>query len=225
VSALEDRPADSTRLHILEAAARQFATSPYSQVNLDDILATAKVTKGALYFHFRSKQALATAVVEHRSEQSRLEFEGVMARGLSGIEAMVDVTYMIAMADIGDELGRAGLNLLESVGRFDGLQTKVVDSWITGYAELARRAIAEGDIVDGSDPEQVARLVVSTYLGLRQTSNLDHPKTFIGDLESALLLVLPGFANHDRLGYLAGSIRRRSALAVRNAVPIRANNL
>jgi hypothetical protein len=63
------------------------------------------------------------------------------------------------------------------------------------------------------------------YLGLRQTSNLDEPESFIRDLESLWMLVLPGFANPEKLGYFAGFIQRRSALAVKNAVPLRANNL
>jgi len=33
--------------------------------------------------------------------------------------------------------------------------------------------IAEGDILDECDPQDVARLQVSTYTGLRQTSDLD----------------------------------------------------
>jgi TetR/AcrR family transcriptional regulator, transcriptional repressor for nem operon len=220
-----DRRSDTTRLQILRAAAHQFATRPYSQVNLDDILASADVTKGALYFHFRSKHAMATAIVEYRAEQGRAAFDELASHGLSGLETMIDVAYTIAIADIGEDVARAGLNLLESIGRFDGLQAKVLDSWVTGFAAMTRAAIAEGDIVDGSDPEQVARLLVSTYLGLRQTSNLDEPESYIGDLESAWLLILPGFANPDRLAYLAGSIRRRSALAIKNAVPLRANNL
>jgi AcrR family transcriptional regulator len=220
-----DRRADATRLQILQAAANQFATRPYSQVNLDDILASADVTKGALYFHFRSKHALATAIVEHRSEQGRVALGQLSTNGLCGLEAMIDLAYMIAVSDIGEEIARAGLNLLESIGRFDGLQTKVLDSWVTAFAAMSRRAIAEGDVVDGSDPEQVARLLVSMYLGLRHASNLDEPETYIGDLESAWLLVLPGFTNPEKLAYFAGFIRRRSALAIKNAVPLRANNL
>jgi TetR/AcrR family transcriptional repressor of nem operon len=220
-----DRRSDTTRLQILRAAAHQFATRPYSQVNLDDILVSADVTKGALYFHFRSKHAMATAIVEYRAEQGRAAFDELAPHGLTGLETMIDVAYMIAIADIGEEVARAGLNLLESIGRFDGLQTKVLDRWVTVFAAMTRDAIAEGDIVDGSDPEHVARLLVSMYLGLRQTSNLDEPESFIGDLESAWLLILPSFANPDRLGYLAGFIRRRSALAIKNAVPLQANNL
>jgi hypothetical protein len=90
---------------------------------------------------------------------------------------------------------------------------------------LTRRAIGEGDVVEHVDPEHTARLLVSMYLGLRQTSNLDEPESFIRDLESLWMLVLPGFANPEKLGYFAGFIRRRSALAVKNAVPLRANNL
>jgi TetR/AcrR family transcriptional repressor of nem operon len=220
-----DRRADATRRQILRAAAHQFATRPYSQVNLDDILSSADVTKGALYFHFRSKDALASALIEHRAEQGRTEFQQLSTRGLSGLETMIDVAYLIAVSDIGEADARAGLNLLESIGRFDGLQAKLLDAWVIGFAAMTRRAIAEGDVVDGIDPEHAARLLVSMYLGLRQTSNLDEPETYIGDLESAWMLVLPGFANPERLAYFAGFIRRRSALAIKNAVPLRANNL
>ena len=142
--------ADITRLQILQAAAHQFATQPYSQVNLDDILATADVTKGALYFHFRSKHALATAVIEHRAVVALSAFEQILAHGLPGLETMIDVTYMVAVSDIGDQMARAGFNLLESIGRFDGLQAKVLDAWATNFAAMTRRAISEGDILDGA---------------------------------------------------------------------------
>jgi TetR/AcrR family transcriptional regulator, transcriptional repressor for nem operon len=220
-----DRRGDATRLQILNAAAHEFATRPYSQVNLDDILAIADVTKGALYFHFRSKHALAIAVIEHRGERGWATVEQLGNSGLSGLENTIDVAYVIAVSDIGEADARAGLNLLEAVGRFDGLQAKVLDLWVNGFAALIRRAIDEGDVVDRVDPEHAARLLVSMYLGLRQTSNLDEPESFIRDLESLWMLVLPGFANPERLGYFAGFIRRRSALAVRNAVPLRADNL
>ena len=62
-----DRRADTTRLQILRAASHQFAHKAYSLVSLDDILADAEVTKGAMYFHFRSKYALASAIIEHRA--------------------------------------------------------------------------------------------------------------------------------------------------------------
>ena len=45
-------------------------SAAYHQVGLDDVLAEAELTKGAMYFHFRSKHALALAVVEDQATQA-----------------------------------------------------------------------------------------------------------------------------------------------------------
>jgi TetR/AcrR family transcriptional regulator, transcriptional repressor for nem operon len=215
----------SVRLDIITAAAREFAKKPYSLVNLDDILAHADVKKSAMYAHFRSKHALATAIIEHRALLARSTFDDLKTPSSPALETLIAATYSIAVADISDDLARAGLNLLESVGRFDGFQSTLVEAWIAGFARLTRLAIEEGDVLETSDPSAVGRTVVSMYLGLRQTSRPDEPKTFIGDLESAWLLTLPGFANPRRMDYLSGFIRRRSALAIRNTAPPGDGNL
>ena len=220
-----DKKASSTRLEIILAAAHEFAVKPYSSVNLDDILAHADVTKGAMYTHFRSKSALAKAIVEHRAELVRASLDEMETPSSSALETLIDVCYLIATADIGEDMARAALNLLESIGRFDGFQANVVDTWVSRFADRIRQAIAEGDVRNTSDPVAVGRLIVSMYLGLRQTSNLDQPKTMIVDLEAAWLVVLPGFVDPHRLDYLRGFIRRRSALAIGNTAPLVNGNL
>jgi len=220
-----DRRPDTTRLQILRAASRQFAHRPYSLVSLDDILADAEVTKGAMYFHFRSKFALATAIVEHSAELGRMAVKELLARGLSGLEALIDISVLIAGMDISDENTRAGLNLLESIGRTDAFQAGVLEAWVAGFAEISRRAIAEGDIDNSRDPVGIARLLVSMYLGIRQTSDLDDPQRLLSDLESAWTLVLPGISNPDRVGYLTQFVRRRTALAIKKAKPLTPNGL
>lgn len=219
-----DRRSDSTRLQILRAASRLFARSPYDRVSLDDILADTAVTKGAMYFHFRSKHALAAAIVELRIEEARKAVEEVLASRLSGLETLIDLSYRIAVDDIGNEVARAGLNLLESIGRTDGLQSAVMGKWVAGFARVVERAVAEGDIRDRGDAEVIGRLLVSMYMGLRQTSDLDDPERFLRDLESAWLLLLPGLTTQDRIAYLAEFIKRRTILAVRRqqtAMPLR----
>lgn len=218
-------PADRTRKRILRAAARQFAVMPYSQVNLDDVIATADVTKGVLYSHFRSKEALATALVEHHIEVAWEIGARRIALGLGGLEAILDYAYLIVAADVSHHLTRAAVNLFESIGRFNGLQAKMSDSWVQTFADIATRGIAEGDIRPECDHEHVARLVASLYLGVRQTSSLDDVEQFVGDFEALLLLALPGFATPDRLPYLTGFIKRRSALAIKNAAPLGVDKL
>jgi AcrR family transcriptional regulator len=117
-----DRRTDTTRLQILRAASRQFARKSYSVVSLDDILADAEVTKGAMYFHFRSKHALASAIIDYRAAVARASVDQLLARKLSGLETLIDISYLVAIEDIGDETARAGLNLLESIGRINGMQ-------------------------------------------------------------------------------------------------------
>jgi AcrR family transcriptional regulator len=132
-----DRRADTTRLQILRAASRQFARRSYSVVSLDDILADAQVTKGAMYFHFRSKHALASAIIEYRAAVARASVDQLLARKLSGLETLIDISYLVAVEDIGDETARAGLNLLESIGRTEGLQGDFLGQWVTAFAAIA----------------------------------------------------------------------------------------
>ncbi|NUS16758.1 MAG: helix-turn-helix transcriptional regulator, partial [Streptomyces sp.] len=53
-----------TRRAVLEAAAAVFAERGYAAATIGEILTRAGVTKGALYFHFDSKAALAQGVLQ-----------------------------------------------------------------------------------------------------------------------------------------------------------------
>ncbi len=215
-----DRRADATRLQILLAASHQFAHNSYSQVSLDDILAQAEVTKGAMYFHFRSKHELALAIIDRQSLMSHEVMSGVLSRKLSGLETLVDMSCMIVARDLGDEVARAGLNLLESIGRADGVQARMLTEWIQALAEIVRRAIADGDVLADCNPEDVGRLLVSVFMGLRQTTDVDDAKRYFTDLEKTWVLTLPGFANPERIGYLNQFIRRRASLAATKAASL-----
>jgi TetR/AcrR family transcriptional repressor of nem operon len=58
------RDPERTRERLLQAGFREVYTSGFQSASLDAILAEAGVTKGALYYHFDSKEALGYAVVE-----------------------------------------------------------------------------------------------------------------------------------------------------------------
>src|SRR5262245_28946871 len=58
------RDAQRTRERLLQAAFQEVYRSGFQGAGLDTILAATGVTKGALYYHFRSKEALGYAIVE-----------------------------------------------------------------------------------------------------------------------------------------------------------------
>jgi AcrR family transcriptional regulator len=55
---------EATTAQLTEAARRLFATRGYEATSLEDVVAAAGVTKGALYHHFSSKRELFRAVFE-----------------------------------------------------------------------------------------------------------------------------------------------------------------
>lgn len=214
-----DRRAVSARAPLVRAAAQQFAHKPYSLVNLDDVVAAVDVTRRAMYFHFPSKQALATAVIDEADNLGREAAAGVLANKLTGLETLIDLSYLVAVLDLGEDLARAGLYLLESIGRAEGLEERSLREVVNALAQIARRAVDEGDIAEGRDPEDIARLLVSMYIGVRHTSDLDTPQKFLLDLEKSWALLLPGFANPERMRYLSQFVHRRTAVALGKMPP------
>jgi TetR/AcrR family transcriptional regulator, transcriptional repressor for nem operon len=214
VSDSTDGRADTTRQQILRAASHQFARRAYHDVGLDDILAEAELTKGAMYFHFRSKHALAVAIIEQHTAAGAAAVQDLISKQLSGLETLIDFVYLITFRDIGEDMSRAAMNLLGTVGRAEGLQTKLLSGWIRALADVTQLAITEGDISERCDPQDVGRLIVSMYMGLRQTSELDEPERFLLDLEKCWTLVLTGILQPDRIDFFRQFIRRRPALAI-----------
>jgi TetR/AcrR family transcriptional regulator, transcriptional repressor for nem operon len=208
-----ERRADTTRHRLIAAASRQFANRPYSMVSLDDILTEAELTKGAMYFHFSSKQALALAIIDDLTEMSRAAVTEILALKMSGLETLIDLIYLRAIQDTQHEVARAGVRLLDTLDNPASLPPGLWQSWIEFVTTLIQRAVTEGDVIDQRDPEDIAKMLVALWVGIRRTSNLDQPEQYLDNLQKAWILILPSFTNPDRIGYFTEFIQRRHALA------------
>jgi len=71
-----DRKAQ-TRARLLDAAARVFAAKGYRGASVDDVAHAAGLTKGAVYDHFRNKDALYLALVRERELAGLREVEAL----------------------------------------------------------------------------------------------------------------------------------------------------
>ena len=60
---------EATRRRILDAAVELFSEVGFAATSLGDIVERAELTKGALYYHFDSKESLASAVIEETAEE------------------------------------------------------------------------------------------------------------------------------------------------------------
>ncbi|MFF5449161.1 ScbR family autoregulator-binding transcription factor [Streptomyces sp. NPDC012888] len=155
-----------TRQAILEAAAVVFESRGYDAAKLSDIVELAGVTKGALYFHFDSKEALAQAVIE-----VQVAIEPVHTPQLFKAQEFVDVGMIFSHRLTRDVLLRGSARLtLEHGGR--GLDRAApYQGWIDLHTALLTQARERGELLPHVDPAEPSRLVVGSFAGLNVMSH------------------------------------------------------
>lgn len=72
-------PASETRERIIASAARVFGQKGFQRASLDQVAADAGLTKGAIYWHFKSKNDLYFALLDSRFQRDTSTMLGVVA--------------------------------------------------------------------------------------------------------------------------------------------------
>src|SRR5690606_3274636 len=102
--ARQQERARRTRAAIIRSAAVEFGKSGYAAASLNRILEGSRATKGAMYFHFDSKEELAKAVLETAVERYRATAERWLARTDLGpldiLHGMIDELALRLQHDI-----------------------------------------------------------------------------------------------------------------------------
>ncbi len=168
-----------------------------------------------MYFHFRSKHALAVAIIDQQVALSRAAVEEILTSRLSALETLIDMAYLLVIRDLTDTIARAALYLLEAIGRTENIQTTYIDQWVLGFTEWTRKAHADGDLLATADPADVARLVIAVNSGLRQIHDLADAEGYLRRFEAIWLQIIPGFVAPGRMEYFDRFIRRRTVVAIR----------
>ncbi|RDI43531.1 TetR family transcriptional regulator [Nocardia mexicana] len=92
--ARQQERARRTRAAIIRSAAVEFGKSGYAAASLNRILEGSRATKGAMYFHFDSKEDLARAVLDAAVERYRATTERWLTRtdlgSLDVLHGMID---------------------------------------------------------------------------------------------------------------------------------------
>lgn len=187
--------ARATRQAILTAAAEHFARYGYHATSLDRVLADSGGTKGALYFHFASKQELARAVITEMVRRWGQLREDVAARGLDPLTALLTLVDEVVARLMYSPIARGGSRLLteglcnvpELVAHYDlGEQDALA---------LLRAAREAGLLCESADPAAVARHVVAVVAGHRQVCDaLGDREALWTRIDEAWNLLLPAVA-------------------------------
>src|ERR1700710_1492193 len=103
---------EATRKKIINAAVELFAEVGYQATGLGDIIERAELTKGALYYHFDSKDALATAIIEEGANAALIAFRNIGEPTAPALENMIHGVFVVADLIRTDKTVRTGGQLL-----------------------------------------------------------------------------------------------------------------
>lgn len=200
---------EQTRHRLMRAGAEMFHQNGYAKATLEQIATAAGMTKGALYFHFASKDRLAAAVNERGRAMLREFVEEQLRGGASPVQALVDLTHWLARTLYEDPVIRAGFRIAaEWGGDQPSSSTDVGAAWIHEIRRLLARAREDGELRTdrATDPEGPETLLAATVCGIEALSGTGMScaelRRRVGALWEPLLsaLVPPGDETRYRTG-------------------------
>ncbi|WP_405786672.1 TetR/AcrR family transcriptional regulator [Streptomyces sp. NBC_00029] len=170
---------ERTRRRLVYAGAELFHRNGYANATLGEIAAAAGVTKGALYFHFASKDELAEAVQQRGCALLHDAVRALREDGVSPLQALIDITHWLAWTLHEEPAIPASFRITKECGGAGprgpaGARPVVVDfhgAWLSAVATLLRLARDAGELpAAGRRWESAQALVAAAACGIETMS-------------------------------------------------------
>ncbi|MFI0903176.1 ScbR family autoregulator-binding transcription factor [Streptomyces sioyaensis] len=162
--AQQDRAIRTRRL-ILEAAASVFDDLGYDRATIAEVLERAGVTKGALYFHFASKEQLALAVLDEHVTDIAVEPQKIK------LQEFVDAGQVLAYRLRSDPIQRGAARLAVEQGSNHLDRKQGMIAWTRFVEDLLNEARDRGEVLESVVVSETAELFVGAFAGLQLMSN------------------------------------------------------
>jgi AcrR family transcriptional regulator len=167
---LKQERAVRTRGQVLDAAAKAFATKGFPAVTVQDVAELAGVTKGAVYFHFANKEALAQAVAEEFYHVLGVIGQEVEEAQLPPLRAVSELLERTAVAFRDDTMVQAGARLQIERSLIGAEMPMPYLGYTESLTIWLRQARTEGHLAAGTSPEATARVLVAAFFGAQHIS-------------------------------------------------------
>jgi AcrR family transcriptional regulator len=194
---------DTTRRHIIDSAATVFAQIGYDKARMTDLVAATGMTKGAVYFHFDSKEALAVAVLEAKQDAWLGDVERRLADISPGRARLVALLPAMLVLHRQDPSTWAISKLTRNLTELPSTQESAaapMRRWVDFIAGVIRDAQRLGECPDHIDPPTAATVLIGAFDGLKAM----HDTVSTGDDES--FSATAEFLNGMALSYLSDGV-------------------
>jgi AcrR family transcriptional regulator len=199
---LVEQPMADVRELLLKAALRVYARSGISAATLEDIASEAGVTKGALCWHFHSKEDLLNELIKHYGPHSFIA--PVVEQLRQDIQAGVplnDETILRRLAgafydafDRQEDHTRLAILLLYTHPEFAQLLTEKIVNGRKSFIDYVRKRQEDGYFCPGINPALFVQVMATTFAmraigrGLGRDLTVDLPREALIDQVVSLLL-------------------------------------
>src|SRR3984957_6593411 len=176
------RDSERTRERLLQAAFREIYRSGFQSASLDAILASAGVTKGALYYHFKSKEALGYAVVDEVIfDDVRSKWVRPLQNVKDPVDALIGIVQGLSVRPKDVCGGCSQNNLAQEMSPLHaGFRKRlaiIFHAWRESIASVLREGQTHGSVRRDVEPTDAAGLLIAMVEGYGSLAkNAQDPK-------------------------------------------------
>lgn len=167
-SAMQAR-AVRTREAIIAVAAQHFDTDGYGNTSVNTIIGTGDFAKGAIYYHFPTKETMAQQLVSdwNVAVAETVSEVAVICTGRRVVEQLTAIFISLAGRIAVDTGLRAGMKLT--------LEPSIDDAtaftrWVDSIGDIVESAITDGELVDTSTTRRLAWNLCAGVVGIVHAS-------------------------------------------------------
>lgn len=177
------KKSQETRLHILQTAFSLIYSNGYKTTSVDEIIAKTKVTKGAFYYHFKTKDEMGLAILNELLRPNfSAHFIEPLTNSENALDTIYDLVYHILMDDsfLTVESGCPASNFTQEMAPWNIEFTKTLNGlshqWEQAIIEAVDRSKKNGLVQPEVDSREIAVFVMSGYWGVRNLGKLENSK-------------------------------------------------
>ncbi|MCJ7936131.1 MAG: TetR/AcrR family transcriptional regulator [Chryseobacterium sp.] len=177
------KKSEATRLTILQKAFELIYVKGFQTTSIDEIIATTQVTKGAFYYHFKTKDEMGLAIISDLMKPNfRKIFIDTLQNNQNPLDSIYEVMYHLLMENdfLKVEYGCPTSNFVQQMAPWHLAFTEALHElskdWETALTESIEKAKEAGIIKKEANAREVSVFVISGYWGVRNLGKLENSK-------------------------------------------------
>lgn len=178
------KKSEATRLNILQKAFELIYTKGYRNTSIDEIIATTQVTKGAFYYHFKTKDEMGLAIInELMKPMMKSSFIEPFQDDSNPLDTIYNLVYSLLMENdaLKVEYGCPASNFTQEMAPWNTEFTKVLNDlsvqWESSMIAAIEKGKQDGRIRAEVNAKEIAVFVISGYWGVRNLGKLENSKS------------------------------------------------